>query len=386
MPITLKEKPIFVIGHERSGTTLLMAMLGCHPRIAVPEVGWLFPRFYPYLYSYGDLNQEDNLRTLADEMLFGLNVHMWGMDLNPRTAVDELLARARERSFEGIYCAMHELYAEKNGNKPRWGQKTPHNLYFVGPIKECFPNAQFIYITRDGRDAATDYLESSFGPTNIYAAAESWNLAQSFVHPWREKLAPHDWMDVKYETLVREPERVLKEVCAFLGEDYDPEMLEFHKTEFCQNRGSTKDHKPLGSPVSDEYIGIYKHLLSIRDQQVFAAVAGEQLKKYGYELDVEPMEITPEQAALWREQDGRIRAALLDGPEGHILFESYRDWIVDQREARKRKGIWKDEDAGKVFPEGDPNEELIVGYRAWRKWKEHFCIKRQYTRTGDIVL
>lgn len=386
MPITLKEKPIFVIGHERSGTTLLMSMLGCHPRIAVPEVGWLFPRFYPYLYSYGDLNQEENLRTLADEMLFGLNVHLWGMDLNPRTAVDELLSRVRERSFEGVYCAMHELYAEKNGNKPRWGQKTPHNLYFVGPIKECFPNAQFIFITRDGRDAAADYLESSFGPTNIFAAAESWKLAQSFVHPWREKLSPHDWMDVKYETLVREPERILREVCAFLGEEYSPEMLEFYKTEYCQNRGSTKDHKPLGSPVSDKYVGIYKHLLSLRDQQVFAAVAGDELVKYGYELDVEPIEITPEQAELWREQDGRIRAALLDGPEGHILFESYRDWLVDQREARKRKGIWKEEDAGKVFPEGDPNEELIVGYRAWRKWKEHFCIKRQYTRTGKIVL
>lgn len=386
MAITLEEKPIFVIGAERSGTTLLMAMLGCHPRIAVPEVGWLFPRFYPYLYSYGNLGDEDNLRTLADEMLFGLNVHMWGMDLNPRTAVDVLLSNLRERSFAGVYCAMHELYSEKNGNKPRWGQKTPHNLYFVGPIKECFPNAQFVFITRDGRDASADYLESSFGPMNIFAAAESWKLCQNAVTPWREVLSPDDWMDVQYETLVREPERILRDVCTFLGEDYAPEMLEFHKTEFCQNRGCTKDHKPLGKPVSDKYIGIYKQLLSLRDQQVFAAVAGQELVESGYSLDVEPYEITLEDAELWRERDGRIRAALLDGTEGHILFESYRDWVADQREARKRKGIWQEGDAGKVFPEGDPNEELIVGYRAWRKWKEYLCIKRQYTRKGGIVL
>src|SRR5262245_43114149 len=38
MPMILKEKPIFMLGAERSGTTLVMAMLGCHPRIAVPEV------------------------------------------------------------------------------------------------------------------------------------------------------------------------------------------------------------------------------------------------------------------------------------------------------------------------------------------------------------
>ena len=37
-----------------------------------------------------------------------------------------------------------------------------------------FPDAQFIYITRDGRDACVDYMESSFGPTNIYCAAQSW--------------------------------------------------------------------------------------------------------------------------------------------------------------------------------------------------------------------
>ena len=49
MPIRLKERPIFMIGAERSGTTLVMALLGCHSRIAVPEVVWYYPRFYPYL-------------------------------------------------------------------------------------------------------------------------------------------------------------------------------------------------------------------------------------------------------------------------------------------------------------------------------------------------
>lgn len=384
MAIVLKEKPIFVIGAERSGTTLLMVMLGAHPRIAVPEVGWLFPRFYPFLHTYGDLNKEENLRTLADEMLFGLNRHLWGMDLNPRTAVDELLAEVKEKSFAGVYCAMHEMFARKNGNKPRWGQKTPHNLYFVGPIKECFPNAQFIFIVRDGRDASSDYLESSFGPTNIFAAAESWKLCQNAVKPWREKLSPEEWLDIKYEDLVREPEATLRKVCTFLGEEFDPVMLDFWKGDIGQKRGMTRDHKPLGHAVSDRYIGIYKRLLSIRDQQVFAAVAGKELEEAGYVNDVEPIEITPEEEALFRERDGRIRAALLDSTGGHILFESYRDWLVDQREERRRKGIWNEADAPKVFPVGDPNEELIIGFRAWKQWKDYFSIKRQYTAKGIV--
>ena len=72
MPIRLKERPIFMIGAERSGTTLVMALLGCHSRIAVPEVVWYYPRFHPYLHTYGDLSQASNFRVLAEEMVFGL--------------------------------------------------------------------------------------------------------------------------------------------------------------------------------------------------------------------------------------------------------------------------------------------------------------------------
>ena len=79
MPIVLEEKPIIMIGAERSGTTLVMAMLGCHRRIAVPEVVWYYSRFYPYLHTFGDLKKEENFRTLASEMVFGLKTPFWGM-------------------------------------------------------------------------------------------------------------------------------------------------------------------------------------------------------------------------------------------------------------------------------------------------------------------
>jgi hypothetical protein len=379
MAIVLKQRPIIMIGAERSGTTLVMAMLGCHPRIAVPEVVWYYTRFRPYLFTYGDLHKDENFRTLAEEMVFGLKTPFWGMKVNPRTILDEIISSVRERSFAGIYCAMLERYAKEAGNKPRWGEKTPHNLFFVKEILEDFPNAQFIFITRDGRDASADYLESAFGPTNIFCAAESWALCQNAVKPWRKKLDSSQWMDVKYEDLVRDPVKLLKQTCGFLGEEYSPAMLEFFKSDLAKARGATKDHKPLGHATSDKYVGIYKNLLSMRDQRIFATVAGNELKQAGYELDVEPIEISEEQAELYRELDGRIRAATLEAPEGHIVYESYNDWLVDQREERKSKGIWNDSDVPKnQFPIGHPHEEMIMGQRAWRKWKEALSIKRRY--------
>ena len=184
MPLTFPERPIFVIGAERSGTTLVMALLGSHSRIAVPEVVWYYPRFYPYLHTYGDLSQEANFRTLAEEMVFGLKTPLWGMKVNPKTILDEVIELCPEHSFAGLYAAMHMRFAQYM-NKPRWGEKTPHNLYFVGPMHHDFPDAQFIYVTRDGRDSCVDYMESSFGPTNIYCAAHSWKRCWNAVKEWQ---------------------------------------------------------------------------------------------------------------------------------------------------------------------------------------------------------
>ena len=58
MPIRLKERPIFMIGAERFGTTLVMALLGCHSAHRRARSGLVLPRFYPYLHTYGDLSQE----------------------------------------------------------------------------------------------------------------------------------------------------------------------------------------------------------------------------------------------------------------------------------------------------------------------------------------
>jgi hypothetical protein len=191
-------------------------------------------------------------------------------------------------------------------------------------------------------------------------------------------------MDLKYEELVTDPTGVLRRTCDFVGEDYVPEMLSFFETDLAKKRGATKDHRPLGHAVSDRYVGIYKTQLSLRDQRIFAWVAGAELKEAGYACDVEPSPLTEEQVAYYREVDGRFRAVMLTAPEGHIVFESYNDWLVDRREERRRAGLWRLEDAPRQFPIGHPNEEMIQGLRANRKWKDYFGVKRQYGGNASL--
>lgn len=386
MPLIRKERPVFVIGSERSGTTLLMAMLGCHPRLAVPEVAWYYPRFRPYLFTYGDLGKTGNLRTLCHEMAYGLRSPFWGIPVNPATFGDEITERAQalQHSFAGAYAAMFERYAEHE-KKPRWGEKTPYNLFYIAQILEDFPNAQFVFIYRDGRDVSAEFLDASFGPTNIHSAARLWLLGQDAVKPWRTRLPADQWFEIRYEDFVREPEQHLRRLCTYLREDYAGEMLQFHATPVAKKRGQTKDNRAVAEPVSDKHIGIYRQLLSLRDQRIMAGIAGDRLREYGYGDIAEPLQLTPEETAFLEEMDGRYRAATLDAPGGWIVMESYNDWLCEQRENRRRAGLWSEVPSPAPFPIGHPQEEYLSGMRAMRRWKEHFSIKREFSRAKSVL-
>jgi hypothetical protein len=378
--------PFFIVGSERSGTTLLMAILGQHSRLAVPEVAWYYPRFRPYLHTYGDLREPERFRTLLAEMIFGLKTPFFGLDLNPSTIVAELAGRARAPTFAEAYAAILGLYAEKVG-KPRWGEKTPHNLFYVEEILQDFPDARFVNLVRDGRDVAVDQLRSAFGPRNVYTAALIWRRTQEVAARLRAKLPRESWLDVKYEDLAARPEPVVREVLRFLREEWEPGVLDFHRGDIAQRRARTRDHRPLGQPVSTEHVGLYRTQLSAHDQGVFNHVAGGALREAGYATDVPPIPVPADEAALYVELDGRIRAATLDAPEGHIVFESYNDWLIDQREERRRRGIWSAVPATppRLAPLFDWDEEFLSGQRAPRRWKEHLAVKRRY-QSQSLVL
>lgn len=386
MALALDERPIFVTGSERSGTTLIMAIIGMHSRIAVPEVTWYYPRFRPWLFTYGDLSDDANFRTLSDEMAYGLRVPFWNMNVNPATFGGEIFAAAKnfDRSVGGIFAAMFERYASEVG-KPRWGEKTPYNLFYIEQILEDFPNAQFVFIYRDGRDVTAEFMDSSFGPMTVYTNAELWHMGQQAVRPWRNTLADDQWFDIRYEDFVRNPVEQIKALCDFLDEPYEEALLEFHTTPIAKKRGQSKDNAPLGHPISDVYIDRYKRELSLRDQAVVSWVAGDSLRELGYQDLAEPLALSEAEIAFFEELDGRYRAANLEMPGGWITFESYNDWLIDRREARRQAGIWSAYPDPALYPVGTKFEETLCGMRAQRKWKDHLAIKRDYSSSKSIL-
>ena len=106
----------------------------------------------------------------------------------------------------------------------RWVEKTPRHLEVPELIAGTWPGARIVRIVRDPRDAAVSLTRVPFGTpsllTNLSVLARMNEAGAAFFRTSPQALT------LRYEDLVAEPERELRRLCAFVGEDYDPAMID----------------------------------------------------------------------------------------------------------------------------------------------------------------
>jgi hypothetical protein len=263
---------VIVLGHVRSGTTMLRAMLDSHPQLAIP----------PESYFVMDLLERpgpvdiDRLRdALAADRYFG----DWQL---PIEALDELRDDPRVRTAADAVAGLYALYARRAG-KPRYGDKTPSHLRWVDVLATRFPNARFLHIVRDGRDVAASVVTMEFGHTRFPEAARVWRRKVLKAHLAGMRLGPERYQEVRYEDLVADPVTELQRICTFLGLEYAESMLEYHvrADELLAGLRHT-DHvqgirRPPTVGVRDWHVDLSPH-----DIAVFDEVAGTALDALGY--------------------------------------------------------------------------------------------------------
>jgi Sulfotransferase family len=192
--------PIFIIGAMGSGTTLLRLMLDSHPNIAMPgETGFMRAynahQFIPFKWS-------------------GRN---WAKRLGwSREELDRELAAFYERIFM--------RYVETHG-KRRWGEKTPLHTFHVEDMARLYPEAAFVGIVRHpgGEVASTmSRFAHSFGrATQHYDRYTRECVRQAAQHADR-------FVVLRYEDLVLQPERAMRELLDWLGEPWSDQVLDHH--------------------------------------------------------------------------------------------------------------------------------------------------------------
>ena len=283
-------RPIFIVGVHRSGTTLLRYMLGSHSRIYIPPESDFIPYFFlrSPVKELSDEQIAHILGAIFDRYRFAKE---WkGDPPDPAHFTRSLTGRTPAAFLDGIYS----LYA-KQYNAARWGDKTPIYASYMDLIHEIFPRAQFLHIIRDGRDAALSMLdkyERDEFHVDIFFAARNWVRRIRSAQRAGAKIGPDLYYELRYERLIEDPEGELRAVCAFLGETFEPEMIEFHRVARKRIPADSHFFSNVRKPLSRQRIGRWRVEMSVQDQRLTQRVAGSLLAELNYSVaDLGPMSV-----------------------------------------------------------------------------------------------
>jgi len=264
---------VVVLGVSRSGTTLLKEMLDRHSQLAIPSESYFLPQLWD---RHGP--RPDREAILADLGRLA-RVREWGV------SPDEVRRRLpADPSFADVIEAVYRAYAGERG-KPRFGDKTPAYMQHLALLERVFPGAQYVHIVRDGRDAALSFVAMRRRPRFNWARprrlsdfACQWDYEIRAARRFGSTTAAGRYLELRYEDLVADPGRRLREVCAFLGLGFEPAMLEYHRG---VDATTLQDHPRLAQPPAAG-VRDWREQMAPRDAERFEAIAGALLTELGY--------------------------------------------------------------------------------------------------------
>lgn len=211
--------PVFILGMNGSGTTLLADCLGRHSDFySIPNETKVLPYYLRNVDRIGDMRSIEARRRLATKI--GATKALWLANGKQNLVLgDDAL---REPGFAAVVDALFRHLSRHSG-KPRWIEKSPQNLGSALQIAEAFPNAQFVHIIRDGRDCAQSlHRRWRFDPcVTIYR----WRNLVCLGRRAGAQMGSHRYFEIRYESLTSDPRSTLSDVCRFLGVPFEEGML-----------------------------------------------------------------------------------------------------------------------------------------------------------------
>ena len=277
----MNQGPIFVGGPNRSGTSLMYAILASHPNISMSQRTDLWRYFHG---QFGDLSQQENFEACLDAMVRYRRISR--LEPDPERIRREFLEG--EPTYGRLFALIHGHRAEQVG-RPRWGDKSLHSELHADQVFAEFPNARFIHIVRDPRDRYAS--EKRKFSSNEASATARWSVSAWMARRNRRRY-PQRYMVVRYETLASQPEETVRRVCEFIGEPYVPAMLEMRGAPEHLAQGGDSSFEPIEpGEISTRSIGRFPNAISGTEIAFIQMIVGWQMAHFDYEQY--PVELSP---------------------------------------------------------------------------------------------
>lgn len=233
----MTDKFIFLTTPMRSGSSYLSRILSAHPSIAMSYDTVNFFRFC--FHRYDPISEPSNLRRLLEDMAFRL-LHRFDIKLDVAQCLS--IIPPDERSYARAYWSILRTIFPDRG-KVIFGDKESMAWTKVPHFLDMFPNGRAIVIVRDPRDVVTSFKRTTIAPGNDYLIA-LFNIVDAVNHAVRYRLRdPQRVYMVQFERLKLNVEEETRKLCAFLGIDFVPGMLDLAQyTDHSGRKWISEDH------------------------------------------------------------------------------------------------------------------------------------------------
>jgi len=237
------------------------------------------------LFRYGDLSVEKNwLELLSDiDRLFNVAFSVWKTSLDVdtmrelaptgdvATLISNIFLReARAHSKQHVFIKENQVYE------------------FFPFLQHYFPEARYIYLTRDPRDMALSWKKNNDHPSGVVETARQWRNDQvqslknfNLLQP--EGRAYH----LRYEDLIIDTEVECRNICEVLGMPFDTNIRNFYKDDWTQkNAGQVKAWNNLSKPVMSGNSSKYREELTTQEIRAIESVCLFEMQYFGYESEI----------------------------------------------------------------------------------------------------
>ena len=219
------EQFLFILGLPRSGTSLTEQILASHSSVyGCGEIVYLEELIKKYFYKENVLISENLLKT-------------------------DLIQQVRIKFYRHI----KNFY---NGEKKIIIDKTPQNFMWIGLIKKIFPNSKFIHCVRNRSDNCLSIYKTlfdggmnwSYSLDNILKYFKNYKFV---MQKWNDYYST-DIFELNYESLIKNPEDVVKKMLKFCDLEYEDECLHFYNN---KRQIKTMSISQARKPIYNDSVG-----------------------------------------------------------------------------------------------------------------------------------